>query len=67
MHKPLGCRAQNHAGQVIVCDGTPEAARRLTRVLDADPWTGVIRHADAGYEDAVAFAKARGLKVPMLE
>jgi urocanate hydratase len=63
----VGIGYSQHAGQVIVCDGTPEAARRLKRVLDADPWTGVIRHADAGYEEAVAFAKARGLKIPMLK
>jgi len=63
----VGIGYSQHAGQVIVCDGTPEAARRLKRVLDADPWTGVIRHADAGYEEAVAFAKARRLKIPMLK
>ncbi len=62
----VGIGYSQHAGQVIVCDGTPEAARRLKRVLDTDPWTGVIRHVDAGYEDAVAFAKAHGLKIPML-
>ena len=62
----VGIGYSQHAGQVIVCDGTPEAARRLERVLNADPWTGVMRHADAGYEEAVAFAKARGLKFPMV-
>src|SRR5207237_4395527 len=56
-----------HAGQVIVADGTPEAARRLERVLTTDPGMGVIRHADAGYEDAIACARAHGLKIPMLE
>ncbi len=55
-----------HAGQVIVADGTPEAAKRLDRVLTADPGMGVIRHADAGYERAVEVAKERGVKVPMM-
>ncbi len=54
-----------HAGQVIVADGTPEAAKRLERVLTTDPGTGVIRHADAGYEQAIAFAGKAGIKVPM--
>ena len=53
-----------HAGQVIVADGTEEADRRLERVLLADPGMGVIRHVDAGYEEAVAVAKARGVKIP---
>jgi urocanate hydratase len=53
-----------HAGQVIVADGTPEAGRRLERVLTADPATGVIRHVDAGYDEAVEVARARGVKVP---
>ncbi|MGE5141341.1 MAG: urocanate hydratase [Rudaea sp.] len=56
-----------HAGQVIVADGTPEAARRLQRVLTTDPGMGVIRHADAGYEEAIEFAKENGIKIPMLE
>jgi urocanate hydratase len=55
-----------HAGQVIVADGTPEAARRLERVLTSDPGMGVVRHADAGYPEAIAFAKANGVKIPML-
>ncbi|MBT4760893.1 MAG: urocanate hydratase [Bdellovibrionaceae bacterium] len=53
-----------HAGQVIVADGTEEAAERLKRVLTADPAMGVIRHADAGYEDAIEVAKERGVKRP---
>jgi urocanate hydratase len=53
-----------HAGMVIVADGTDEAAERLERVLTADPGTGVIRHADAGYEDAVARARETGLRLP---
>jgi len=53
-----------HAGQVIVADGTKEAAARLQRVLTADPATGIIRHADAGYEKAQRIAKQRGVKIP---
>jgi urocanate hydratase len=56
-----------HAGQVIVADGTPEAAARLERVLTADPWTGVIRHVDAGYPAAIDFARETHLKIPMLD
>jgi urocanate hydratase len=55
-----------HAGQVIVADGTEAAARRLQRVLTTDPGMGVVRHVDAGYPEAVAFAKEHRLKVPML-
>jgi urocanate hydratase len=54
-----------HAGMVIVADGTPEADARLERVLTADPGIGVARHADAGYEDAIATADARGIRIPM--
>jgi urocanate hydratase len=53
-----------HAGQVIVADGTAEAARRLERVLLGDPGMGVLRHADAGYERAVEVAHARGVRIP---
>jgi urocanate hydratase len=56
-----------HAGQVIVADGTPEAAKRLERVLTSDPGMGVIRHVDAGYPEAIAFAKRAGLKIPMMK
>jgi len=55
-----------HAGQVIVADGTPEAARRLERVLTTDPGMGVARHADAGYDEAIQFAKEHGIKLPMI-
>ncbi len=55
-----------HAGQVIVADGTPEAAQKLERVLTVDPGMGVVRHVDAGYPRAVEVAKERGIKVPML-
>ena len=54
-----------HAGQVIVADGTPEAARRIERVLTTDPGMGIIRHADAGYDDAIEFARDHGVKIPM--
>ena len=55
-----------HAGMVVVADGTAEAAARLERVLNTDPGTGVMRHADAGYPEAIAFARKRGLKLPMI-
>jgi len=55
-----------HAGMVVVADGTAEAAARLERVLTTDPGTGVMRHADAGYPEAIAFARKRGLKLPMI-
>ena len=55
-----------HAGMVIVADGTPEAAARLERVLTGDPGTGVMRHADAGYEKAQAFAAGHGIKIPKI-
>jgi urocanate hydratase len=54
-----------HAGMVIVADGTPEAARRLQRVLTNDPGSGVARHADAGYESARETARKAGIKIPM--
>ncbi|HEX8399655.1 MAG TPA: urocanate hydratase [Pyrinomonadaceae bacterium] len=56
-----------HAGQVIVADGTPEAAKRIERVLTTDPGMGVVRHVDAGYEEAIEFAKEEGVKIPMLK
>jgi urocanate hydratase len=54
-----------HAGQVIVADGTAEAAERLSRVLTNDPGTGVMRHVDAGYEEAKEFARSAGVRIPM--
>ena len=63
----VGIGFSQHAGQVIVADGTPEAARRLERVLTTDPGMGVVRHADAGYPQAIAAAKRHGIKMPMLE
>ena len=61
----VGMGYSQHAGVVIVCDGTPEAAQRLERVLWNDPATGVMRHADAGYETAEACAREHGLNLPM--
>ncbi len=55
-----------HAGMVVVADGTEAAARRLKRVLTYDPGLGVVRHADAGYEDAIRVAKEKGIDMPML-
>ncbi|MCH9015286.1 MAG: urocanate hydratase, partial [Gemmatimonadetes bacterium] len=54
-----------HAGQVIVADGTDDAARRLERVLNNDPGIGVARHVDAGYEGAIETATAHNIKIPM--
>jgi urocanate hydratase len=53
-----------HAGMVVVADGTDEAAVRLERVLTTDPGTGVVRHADAGYERAIEVARERGIRMP---
>ncbi|MCH8189260.1 MAG: urocanate hydratase, partial [Proteobacteria bacterium] len=61
----VGIGYSQHAGMVVVCDGTPEAAVRIARVLWNDPASGVMRHADAGYEDAIASAKAHHLNLPM--
>ena len=62
----VGMGYSQHAGMVIVADGTAEAARRLERVLWNDPATGVMRHADAGYPEAVACAREKGLDVPAI-
>jgi urocanate hydratase len=63
----VGMGYSQHAGVVIVCDGTDAAAKRIERVLWNDPATGVMRHADAGYEIAKACAREQGLKLPMLD
>ena len=63
----VGMSFSQHSGVVIVADGTPEAAKRLERVLTNDPATGVMRHADAGYDIAIKCAKEKGLKLPMVE
>ncbi|MDX1575511.1 MAG: urocanate hydratase [Kiloniellales bacterium] len=60
----VGMGFSQHAGMVICCDGTPEAAKRIERVLWNDPATGVMRHADAGYEIALDCAREHGLKLP---
>jgi urocanate hydratase len=61
----VGMGYSQHAGVVIVCDGTPAAARRIERVLWNDPAIGVVRHADAGYEQAIDVARKHGLRRPM--
>ncbi len=63
----VGIGYSQHAGMVIVCDGSQAAERRLERVLTNDPASGVMRHADAGYEDAVACAREHGLNLPMID
>jgi urocanate hydratase len=63
----VGIGYSQHAGQVIVADGTASAARRLERVLTTDPGLGVVRHADAGYKQAIAAAKRHGIRMPMLK
>jgi urocanate hydratase len=62
----VGIGFSQHAGQVIVADGSPEAARRLERVLTTDPGLAIVRHADAGYEEAIRAAKTHGIQMPML-
>lgn len=63
----VGIGYSQHAGMVVVADGTDEAADRLERVLTTDPGMGVVRHVDAGYERAIQVAKERGIKIPMME
>ena len=63
----MGIGYSQHAGQVIVADGTEEAAKRLERVLTTDPGLGIARHVDAGYEQAIEAAKRHGVKIPMLK
>ena len=62
----MGIGFSQHAGMVICCDGTEAAAKRIERVLWNDPASGVMRHADAGYEDAIACANEHGLNLPSL-
>jgi urocanate hydratase len=61
----VGIGRSIHAGMVVVADGTEQAARKLERVLTNDPGSGVIRHADAGYERAIEVADQRGIRIPM--
>jgi urocanate hydratase len=63
----VGIGYSTHAGALVVCDGTEDAERRIGRVLTTDPGMGVVRHADAGYEDAIRFAKEHGVRMPSLE
>ena len=63
----VGIGYSQHAGMVVVADGTSEAALRLERVLTTDPGMGVLRHADAGYPEALSFAKSSGLRLPVAE
>ena len=63
----VGIGYSQHAGVVVVCDGTPAAAKRIERVLWNDPATGVMRHADAGYSEAIDCAREHGLKLPFLD
>jgi urocanate hydratase len=63
----VGIGRSIHAGQVCVADGTPLAAAKLARVLTNDPAMGVIRHVDAGYDEARTTAEAQGVRVPMAE
>lgn len=63
----VGIGFSQHAGQVIVADGTEAAAKRLERVLTVDPGMGIVRHADAGYEQAIHAARRHGIKMPMLK
>ncbi len=63
----VGMGFSQHSGMVIVCDGTDEAAERIARVLHNDPATGVMRHADAGYQAAIDCAHEQGLKLPSLD
>ena len=63
----VGMGYSQHAGVVIVCDGSEAAAKRIARVLWNDPATGVMRHADAGYAQAIETAKANKLNLPMVE
>jgi urocanate hydratase len=63
----VGIGFSQHAGQVIVADGTEAAAKRLERVLTSDPGIGIVRHADAGYEKAIESVKKHGIRMPMLK
>jgi urocanate hydratase len=63
----VGIGYSQHAGMVVVADGTPLAAQKLERVLTTDPGMGVVRHVDAGYERAIDVARERGIRIPMLD
>jgi urocanate hydratase len=63
----VGIGYSHHAGMVVVADGSELAAQRLQRVLTTDPGTGVLRHVDAGYQQAIDFAQQKGIRIPMTE
>ncbi len=63
----VGIGYSTHAGALLVCDGTEDAEKRIERVLTTDPGMGVVRHADAGYDDAVRFAREQDIRMPSLE
>ena len=63
----VGIGLSQHSGVVMVADGTDDTARRIDRVLTNDPGTGVMRHVDAGYEEAIQFARKHHVKIPMLK
>lgn len=63
----VGIGYSQHAGMVVVADGTPGMARRLERVLTSDPGMGIVRHVDAGYPEAKIFAREHGVRIPMDE
>src|SRR2546426_12678514 len=63
----VGIGYSTHAGALLVCDGTEDAERRIVRVLTKGPGMGVVRHADAGYEDAIRFADQHGIPMPSRE
>ena len=63
----VGIGLSQHSGVVMVADGTDDTARRIERVLTNDPGTGIMRHADAGYEEAIQFARKHHVKIPMLK
>ncbi|HYX12707.1 MAG TPA: hypothetical protein VE817_12000, partial [Candidatus Acidoferrum sp.] len=63
----VGIGYSQHAGMVVVADGTELAGRKLERVLTSDPGMGVVRHVDAGYERAIDVARERGVHIPMLD
>jgi urocanate hydratase len=60
----VGIGYSMHAGQVIVADGSEAAAKRISRVLTSDPAMGVLRHVDAGYDEAITVARERGVRIP---
>jgi urocanate hydratase len=63
----VGIGYSQHAGQVVVADGTAQMANRIRRVLTNDPGIGIVRHADAGYQEAIDFAREHGIKIPMAQ